>query len=227
MEDLPDAPEDQFCRPSSAPNSININRCTAAEVNSILEESEQFGEALLKYRSEHGLFKRVNDLMKVPGVNESVYRHLTGLRPKADLVAAERRINTILSIDEHSDYPLTHVIFYAQEKLKLRSLILSGRDGLELCSSGDKSYFESNNELLAAAVPQLFKKTSDFTEQARIPAPDSFTYFANDTAITFGNAGEVFLIVVYDKKFPEPEQVEACHQLIRELAWFCSKRAVV
>ena len=152
---------------------------------------------------------------------------LTGLRPKADLIAGERRINQILEIDEHSDYPLTHIIFYAQEKLKLKSLVLCSSDGLEICSSGDKDFFDSNIEMLSAAAPQLFKKTESFIQQAKLPQPQSFTLYLNGSAVTFCNCGEVFLVVVYAGEFPKPEQISACHKLSRELGWFCSKRAVV
>ena len=160
-------------------------------------------------------------------MGSAVYKSLTGLRPSSDLVAAERRINKSVGLDTDKDYPLRKIIKEAQEKFDFKSIILSDKDGFEICSSGDKSLLESNSELLAATTPQLFKKTRHFLKQSLLPHPEVFTFYLEDTPVTFGIADEVFMVMVHSSKWPDPKHMKQCRTLINELAWFCSYRAIV
>ena len=156
----------------------------------------------------------------------SVYKALTGLRPSADLEAGERRINKHVDLSTDKDHSLGKIIEAASQKFNFQSLILSGKDGFEICSTGDKSLLESNSELLAAATPQLFKKTKHFLKQANLPHPEVFTFYLEDKPVTFGIADEVFLVMVHNTSWPDAKHMKNCSQLIDDLAWYCSYRAV-
>jgi competence protein ComEA len=60
---------------------VNVNKGPAAELQSVLEISQAQAEAIVKYRTEHGDFKSVDDLKKVPGLETA------GLDKKKDRVA--------------------------------------------------------------------------------------------------------------------------------------------
>ena len=214
-------------RPSTAPNGIDINRSNLSDLCKLHSAGEKLAQTIISYRQENGDFKRVNDLLNVPGVGSSVYRSLTGLKPSADLEAAERRLNRLVDLDIEKDYPLGKLVQAAQEKFNFKSLILSEKDGFEICSTGDTTLLESNSELLAAATPQLFKKTKHFLKQANLPNPEVFTFYLEENPVTFGIAGEVFLTMVHDNNYPDARHMKICRQLINELAWYCSFRAVV
>ncbi|MCH2206994.1 MAG: helix-hairpin-helix domain-containing protein [Lentisphaerales bacterium] len=214
-------------RPSTAPNGIDINRSNLKDLCQLHSAGEKLAQTIISYRQEHGDFQRVNNLLNVPGVGTSVYRSLTGLRPSADLEAAERRLNKLVDLDIEKDYPLGKLLKAAQKKFKFKSLILSEKDGFEICSTGDTSLLESNSELLAAATPQLFKKTKHFLKQANLPHPQLFTFYLEDTPVTFGIADEVFLTMVHKGSYPDAKHMKICRQLINEIAWYCSFRAVV
>ncbi|MCM8532335.1 MAG: helix-hairpin-helix domain-containing protein [Lentisphaeraceae bacterium] len=214
-------------RPSTAPNGIDINRSNIKDLCQLHSAGEKLAQAIIDYRTENGPFKRINELRNVPGVGSSVYRALTGLKPSADLEAAERRINKLVDLEEGVDHTLGKIITAAQQKYNFKSLILSERDGFEICSTGDKSLLESNSELLAAATPQLFKKTKHFLKQANLPHPETFTFYLEETPVTFGIADEVFLVMVHNSPYPEMKHMKQCRELINELAWYCSFRAVL
>ena len=226
-DEVPDISEKTVHRPSTAPNGIDINRSNLVDLCRLHSAGEKLAQTLIEYREQNGDFKSINDLINVPGVGTSVYRSLTGLRPSSDLVAAERRINKVVGLSTDKDYPLGKVIIEAQEKFGFKSLILSDKDGFEICSSGDKSLLESNSELLAATTPQLFKKTKHFLKQSHLPHPEIFTFYLEDTPVTFGIADEVFMVMVHSSSWPEPKHMKQCRTLINELAWFCSYRAIV
>jgi competence protein ComEA len=48
---------------------VNVNKATAAELPLVLDINEATAQAVVKYRDEHGVFKTLDDLKKVPGVN--------------------------------------------------------------------------------------------------------------------------------------------------------------
>jgi competence protein ComEA len=48
---------------------VNVNTATADELPLPLDISDATAEALVKYRGEHGNFKALDDLKKVPGVS--------------------------------------------------------------------------------------------------------------------------------------------------------------
>jgi competence protein ComEA len=60
---------------------VNVNKGPAAELQSVLEISQAQAEAIVKYRTDHGDFKSVDDLKKVPGLETA------GLDKKKDRVA--------------------------------------------------------------------------------------------------------------------------------------------
>ena len=48
---------------------VNINSATAPEIAPVLDITDVTAEALVKYRTEHGSFRTLEDLKKVPGVD--------------------------------------------------------------------------------------------------------------------------------------------------------------
>jgi competence protein ComEA len=48
---------------------VNVNTAPAAQLPLILDISDATAKAVVKYRSEHGNFKTLDDLKKVPGIN--------------------------------------------------------------------------------------------------------------------------------------------------------------
>jgi competence protein ComEA len=50
---------------------VNVNKAPSAEIASILEITPAQADAIVNYKTDHGTFKSINDLKKVPGI-ESV-----------------------------------------------------------------------------------------------------------------------------------------------------------
>ena len=48
---------------------VNVNTGPAAQLGLVLEISEATAKAMVKYRAEHGNFKTLDDLKRVPGMN--------------------------------------------------------------------------------------------------------------------------------------------------------------
>lgn len=48
---------------------VNVNRASAEDLEVSLELTKQLASAIVAYRSEHGDFKSIDDLKKVPGID--------------------------------------------------------------------------------------------------------------------------------------------------------------
>ena len=48
---------------------VNVNTAAAAQLPLVLDISEATAQAVVTYRAEHGKFKSLADLKKVPGIN--------------------------------------------------------------------------------------------------------------------------------------------------------------
>jgi len=48
---------------------VNVNKAAAAELPLVLDITEATAQALVKYRADHGDFKTLGDLKKVPGID--------------------------------------------------------------------------------------------------------------------------------------------------------------
>lgn len=51
---------------------VNVNTATAAEIAPVLDITDATAEAVVKFRSDKGNFKTLEDLKKVPGVDASI-----------------------------------------------------------------------------------------------------------------------------------------------------------
>ena len=70
---------------AQAQTTIDINAATATELASIKGIGPQKAQAIVKYRTEHGPFQSVDDLVKVPGIKAKT---LNSIRDKVSVGGA-------------------------------------------------------------------------------------------------------------------------------------------
>ncbi len=61
------------------PSVVNINTASLAELDSLPGIGEVKAQAIMAYRQQNGLFTALEDLLKVDGINQSLYEKLEGL----------------------------------------------------------------------------------------------------------------------------------------------------
>jgi competence protein ComEA len=64
---------------TGAPTKINVNTAAAGDLAATLEIAGDLAAEIVKYRSEKGNFKSVEDLKKVPGLSEKKVEEKKGL----------------------------------------------------------------------------------------------------------------------------------------------------
>lgn len=63
----------------NVPSIVNINTASLAELDSLPGIGEVKAQAIMAYRQQNGLFTALEDLLKVDGINQSLYEKLEGL----------------------------------------------------------------------------------------------------------------------------------------------------
>lgn len=63
----------------NVPSIVNINTASLAELDSLPGIGEVKAQAIMAYRQQNGFFTALEDLLKVDGINQSLYEKLEGL----------------------------------------------------------------------------------------------------------------------------------------------------
>ena len=58
---------------ATEPAKININKASAVELQELKGIGEKYAANIVEYRTQNGPFKKVEDLMMVPGIGEAVW----------------------------------------------------------------------------------------------------------------------------------------------------------
>lgn len=62
--------------PAPAKKTVNLNQASGAELTRLPRVGEKLADRIVAYRTQHGPFKRIEDLMEVKGVGEKLFHSL-------------------------------------------------------------------------------------------------------------------------------------------------------
>jgi competence ComEA-like helix-hairpin-helix protein len=171
---------------ADVPGSVafNLNTCTAEElVKNIPGCFPGMAESIIRHRTKIGSFKRLEDLLDVPGITKAAYTNLTGEAPP------ENRM--LLSLNELLGFPVEQQISLKDVTERIAcwpdvtGCILSQSSGLSLVGTVPQGL---SKEAIVAFAPRMFDAlnksfaeiTGRETDDLVIPAPGtSFHIFRN------------------------------------------------
>ena len=58
---------------ATEPAKVNINKATAMELQELKGIGEKYAANIVDYRTHNGPFKKIEDIMMVPGIGEAVW----------------------------------------------------------------------------------------------------------------------------------------------------------
>lgn len=68
-----------YAQTAAPKGKININTATAAEMEALPRVGPKVAQRIIDYRTQHGNFKRVEEIMKVQGIGEKIFAQLRDL----------------------------------------------------------------------------------------------------------------------------------------------------
>jgi competence ComEA-like helix-hairpin-helix protein len=176
----------------SAGVAFDLNTCTAEElVQNIPGCFPALAESIIRHRTKIGSYKRVEDLLDVPGITKAAYTNLTGEAPPDNRIPLS--LNELLGFPADQQTTLKDVTDRIRCWPDVTGCILSQRSGLSLVGNVPAGL---SQEAIVAFVPRIFEAlnksfseiTGRETDDLVIPAPgNSFNIFRN---------GDMYLIIL-------------------------------
>lgn len=180
----PDEPQRAAAPADGAEASValNLNSCTVEELLQIPGCDRALASSIIAYRAKSGSFKRLEDLLEVPGMNVAAYRALTGEAPPQ---AVTQSVAELLGFPADQKLTLKDVTERIGHWPDVTGCVLSQKTGLHLVGHVPAGY---DRAAIVAFAPRIFESvnksfgeiTSKETDELIIPTTGtSFHIFRN------------------------------------------------
>jgi competence ComEA-like helix-hairpin-helix protein len=175
----PDVSEDQ----ADASVALNLNTCTVEDLVHIPGCFPDLAHSIIDYRTKIGSFKRLEDLLDVPGITKAAYTNLTGEIPPANRIPLS--LNELLGFPPEQHIALKDVTDRIACWPDITGCVLSQSSGLSLVGSVpeglDKAAIVAFAPRMFEAINKSFSEISGKeTDTLVIPSPGtSFHIFRN------------------------------------------------
>jgi len=188
---LPPA-EPEAHAPASAAVAFNLNTCTVEDlVQNIAGCSKEVAESIVAYRTKIGSFKRIEDLLDVPGITKAAYTNLTGE------AAPDNRIP--LSLNELLGFP-------AEQHISLKDVteriacwpdvtgcVLSQSSGLSLVGNVAEGV---NKAAIVAFAPRMFEAINKSFAEVSGQETDALVIPTSGTSFHLFRNRDLYLIIM-------------------------------
>jgi hypothetical protein len=204
-------------------HGIDINTATAAQLGSLPGATPAVGRNIIEFRSAHGPFRSVFDLIRVPHVGRITFRKLTGMPCNA------RQRHRIHKLSHLLDIPVdrVHRLPLIAEKLSARpgfdGCVISDEDGMVLAMHAADTY----GTTLGALAPRLLKRIEESVRELDQEAVNSMSLSIGDRMFTVVRSGNIFVCTRHRRRRLTMNDLMLTERVAGELAWMLSHRACV
>jgi competence ComEA-like helix-hairpin-helix protein len=174
--------------PSTA---FNLNSCTVEELLQIPGCTQSLAESIVRHRSRVGSFKKIEDLLEVPGMNSSAYSSLTGEAPPKSSIPQD--LTELLGFPEDQKITLKDVTERIGCWPDVTGCVLGQGNGLSLVGSVPKNF---DKAAIVAFAPRMFDGLNkSFGEIAGKEANELIIPTSGTSFHIFRN-GDLYLIIL-------------------------------
>ena len=173
--------------------AFNLNTCTADDlVRNIPDCSKDLAEAIVEHRGRIGSFKRLEDLLDVPGITKAAYKNLTGEEPPTGRIP--------LSLNELLGFPTDQTISLKDVTERIccwpdvTGCVLSQSTGLSLVGSVPPGV---DKAAVVAFAPRMFEAINkSFSEVAEGQDTDALVLPTSPTSFHMFRNKDLYLIIM-------------------------------
>jgi competence ComEA-like helix-hairpin-helix protein len=201
---------------SDAPNIVNLNRCTVEDLVAIEGVGPSLAKRIIAHRDANGPFKTLEDLRAVPGIGRKTFRALAGAKP--------RSLNKLLGVEHENELTLQEIVKLTGKLPGVEGCLLAMADGVLLTGAMPAHLEEST---VSAFAPQLFRKVGRYTRELKVGQVQRMTIFTDQQPMSIFEAGDVYLIIVHDKRRFSKALLRQLERVSQEIARMCRQRATV
>jgi competence ComEA-like helix-hairpin-helix protein len=177
--------------PSTPSVALNLNSCTAEELLQIPGCTQALAEAIVQRRAKIGSFKRVEDLLDVPGMNGAAYSALTGEEPPSAGIAAS--VGELLGFPPDQKLSLKDVTERIGCWPDVNGCVLSQKSGLYLVGHVPKGF---DRAAVVAFAPRMFEAVNRSFSEIASKETDELIIPSSGTSFHIFRSHDLYLIIM-------------------------------
>jgi len=177
---------------ASASVAFNLNTCTAEDlVENIPGCFKELAESIVAYRTKIGSFKRIEELLDVPGITKAAYTNLTGEAPPDNRIP--------LSLNELLGFPVEQTISLKDvtERIScwpdVTGCVLSQSSGLSLVGNVAEGV---NKSAIVAFAPRMFEAINKSFAEVSGQDTDALVIPTSGTSFHLFRNRDLYLIIM-------------------------------
>jgi len=176
---------------AAASVALNLNSCTPAELLQIPGCTQVLADAIVRHRSKIGSFKRLEDLLDVPGMNSAAYSSLTG--EKAPQSGVTQSLAELLGFSDDQQVSLKDVTDRIACWPDVTGCVLSQSSGLSLVGTVPKNL---DMAAIVAFAPRMFEAINKSFAEISGKETDELMIPTSGTSFHIFRNGDLFLIIL-------------------------------
>jgi len=176
----------------SASVAFNLNTCTADElVKNIPDCTTDLAEAIIQHRAKIGSYKRLEDLLDVPGMTKVAYTNLTGEAPPENRIPLS--INELLGFRQEQSISLKDVTDRIACWPDVTGCLLSQSSGLSLVGTAPAGL---DKEAIVAFAPRMFESINKSFSEVTGQETDALVIPSYGTSFHLFRSRDLYLIIM-------------------------------
>jgi len=172
--------------------AFNLNTCTAEDlIQNIPEFTPELAESIIQYRTKIGSFKRLEDLLDVPGITKDAYTNLTGEAPPANRIPLS--LNELLGFPADQNISLKDVTERIACWPDVTGCVLSQNSGLSLVGTVPDGVSKS---AIVAFAPRMFESINKSFSEVSGQETDALVIPSSGTSFHLFRNKDLYLIIM-------------------------------
>jgi hypothetical protein len=188
------SPVEPEAPPASGSVAFNLNTCTQEElVHNIRDCPPELAASIIRYRTKIGSFKKLEELLDVPGMTKAAYTNLTGEAPPSGHLASMLTVNELLGFPEEQQVSLKDVTDRIACWPDVTGCVLSQSSGLSLVGTVASGV---NKAAIVAFAPRMFESINKSFAEVSGQETDALVIPATGTSFHLFRNQDLYLIIM-------------------------------
>ena len=176
----------------TASMAFNLNTCTAEDlVQNIPGCFQDLAASIIEYRTKIGSFKRLEDLLEVPGITKAAYTNLTGEAPPNNRIPLS--LNELLGFPAEQHISLKDVTDRIACWPDVTGCVLSQSSGLSLVGTVPEGV---DKAAIVAFVPRMFDSINKSFAEVSGQETDALVIPTSGTSFHLFRTRDLYLIIL-------------------------------
>ena len=188
----PAAEPETHAEAPAASVAFNLNTCTVEDlVKNIPDCSTALAESIIHYRAKIGSFKRLEDLLDVPGITKEAYTNLTGEPPPNNRIPLS--LNELLGFPKEQNISLKDVTDRIACWPDVTGCVLSQSSGLSLVGTVPEGV---DKAAIVAFAPRMFEAINKSFAEVSGQDTDALVIPSSGTSFHLFRNKDLYLIIM-------------------------------